>query len=127
MAVTFASGATSIEIRAPELGNRWTTTKYQARGRTADGEPIVEDKGVEVARLSLSFADLDDDDRTALEDFFGAAKVDGSVHTFRFADHNGATHNVRLMSDGLDWDEYDDGYYRLDLELEEVTESDEAA
>jgi len=124
MSVTFTRGGDSVEIRSPELGNRWTTVKHQARGRTADGEPIIEDKGIQVRRRTLQFTELDGDAYDDLEDFFGADKVNGSVHTFTYTDWRGAPHLVRLMSDELDWEEYAEDIYSLTLEVEEVSESD---
>ena len=124
MSVTFSRGEDSVALRSPELGNRWETTKHQARGRTADGEPIIEDKGIQVRRRTLQFTELDGDDFDNLEEFFGEDKVNGSVHTFTYTDWRSETHLCRLMSDTLDWDEYAEDIYALTLELEEVSESD---
>lgn len=103
MSVRFVKGGTSEYIQNPILSNRYILDAFQSKGRTAGGELFVYDKAPdEVYKLALTFAELRDSEKEALESFF-VNDAEGMLYTFTYTDHEGTTWTARFLTPVLEF------------------------
>jgi hypothetical protein len=92
--------------------------RLQVVSRTAAGTIRVQDKGVSVRTIKLSFKNLRGSDYAALLDWYDSVAV-GAYNAFSFIDELGMTYTVRWMST-LDFQETAFDRYGGDITLERV-------
>ena len=97
--ITFAYGATTLTMRPADFSDTRNPTRVQARSRTHDGTLIVGDRELTILRFYLKWNALTDDERDALELFFGPTLVNGALNTFTYIDHFGVSNSVRMITD----------------------------
>ena len=106
MPVKFVSGATQAEIQNPVRGNSLKVKKYQTLGRTAGGTVYTYEKGTTTKEIELSFEELRESEKAALQSFFDTT-VDGIQNTFTYTDHRGTAWTARFLEDELIFEETD--------------------
>ena len=142
MAVKFTKNLTEIEIQNPVQSNMYQLKKYQVLGRVASGGVYTYDKGVSTKKLSLTFENLRESEKTVLESFYHTT-VNGMMETFSYTDHLETVWTARFLTTELDFEEVDtiektgdtyvvdsityptttweEGIYKVSLELEVST------
>jgi hypothetical protein len=121
--ISFTYGATTLALRSSDFIDTRSVTRVQARSRTHDGLLNVGDRELTIIRFTLLFSALSDSDRDAIEDFFGPSKVNGSLNSFTYVDHNGVEYTVRLISDSLVYTNVFTDLWDVDMILEQVAEA----
>jgi hypothetical protein len=107
MAVQFKSGATEVDLQNPDLGNELERERVQALGRTASGSPVVYDRGVAISRLKLTWNELRESEKVALDSFF-TTTVTAMQTSFTYTDQRGTAWTVRFAQPTLAWREVAD-------------------
>lgn len=97
------SGATeTVSVRNPERDNAEDDILVQGIGRTRGGGRVVYDKGVGYRILRLSFTELDDTTKQALDDFFRSTAC-GQAESFQYEDHHGNLWDAHFNQSTLAW------------------------
>lgn len=114
--VTFAVGANTVTMPAPEPGYTFEVVKAQAVGQTAAGADFVYDKGYTVYSATLTFrCTLTQMD--AFTTWFNT-HADGAVNTFTYTDHFSTPYTTcRFLSATVRWAKTSAGQYTTTLEF----------
>ena len=100
LTVTFAKGAESVTLPAPEPGSRMRLVKHQGLGLTAGGTRYAYDKGVTRYEADLDFRSLTTAQKESLVNFFDT-EIEGAKETFTYTDSESTAYTARLLTSAL--------------------------
>lgn len=98
MSVKFGS---STYIQNPDRQDELSYQDIHTIGRTASGNVYVYRKGVVLKKYTLTWNELREKEKAALQSFFES--VNGPSTTFTFIDHFNVTWTARFLIDILNW------------------------
>lgn len=107
MSVKFKLDTIEINLQNPQRENALSLKRFQAQGRSAGGKLYVYEKGIRVQTVALSFNELRQDEKNALEDFYQDV-ADGGLNIFQYTDHKGITWDAQFLNPSLEFTEIDD-------------------
>ena len=79
---------TAVHIQNPKYDDTYIVAKKGALGRSAGGQRYYYTKGITVYTIRLTWDELRQDEKDALQDFFDRI-VEGPRYKFNMMDHNG--------------------------------------
>ena len=117
--VEFLSGPTSVVISGPVSPSTFRLLSRTVSDLTAGHKRYVYQlTSKKIRQWSLTFTDLDEDQKRDLEDFFFDIAV-GPSNTFVYVHTNGETYSdVRFATNDLEFERTEPGRYRVQVLLE---------
>jgi hypothetical protein len=102
--ITFSYGGCNYQLRNPELMNTMSIKRKLLEGRSASGMLYLYSKGIKIYRMRLTWSELTEQEKMAIESAFDAIDANEFVYT----DHKGIDWTALIVSDTLDFNEIHD-------------------